>query len=292
MNPYYLTLTLILSLVLLPGCPDSDDDDSWGDDDDMGDDDDDVGDDDDTEVPESTDGTIAMTLYRMPDGMGGVMEGGSFTAMFFREIVAPTGGVEHTMPAGPEDCQITLYTDEELHSGTQGQYDYLSAGTLTVDGPNGSFDVEPMGGDVVTYQHVMQIGGDLVPGSTYDIAAPGADLSAFQTSLDMPQDLDLHTPDVAQTLQIDGAVDVQWSTGSDATIYISISATDGQDYGYIYCEANNDGSFTVPANLIDQLPAGTASLSVTQSQWGYHEVDGYWIYLFGAVYVTASGFVG
>ena len=298
MNLHHLALSLILSLSLLPGCPGSDDDDSWSDDDSAGDDDDavgdddDVSDDDDATVPASTDGNVSVTLYRMPDGMGGVMEGGNFSAMFFEEIVAPTGGVEHTMPTGPEDCQITLYTDQELHSGTQGQYAYFSAGELTVDGPNGSFVVQPMGGTVVTYQHVMQLGADLVPGGTYDVDAAGAEFPSFQASIDLPDDLDLHSPAVTQTLQIDGAVDVQWSTGSDATVYISVSSTDGQDYGYIYCEAANDGSFTVPANLIDQMPAGTANLSVTQAQWDYVEVDGYWVYLFGAVYVTASGFVG
>jgi hypothetical protein len=309
-----IRLALVCSLSLFIGCPapshdgnPSDDDDAVGDDDDavgddddvvgddddaVGDDDDAVGDDDDATIPESTDGNVSLTLYRMPDGQGGVMEGGSFGAMFFEELVAPTGGVVYDMPAGPEDCAVTTYTYNDLMSGTQGQYDYLSAGPLTVEGPGGSFTVQPTtGGGVVSYSELLQLGSDLVPGATYEIDAAGADLSAFHATIEMPADLNVTSPSIAQTFHANGALDVQWSGGENASVWISVSTVAGQNYGYAYCEVTNDGSFTVPANVMGQLPAGDATLTVTQPLWDYVEVDGLWIYLFGAVYVSVTGVV-
>ena len=309
-----IRLALACSLALFIGCPaptrddnPSDDDDAVGDDDDavgddddavgddddaVGDDDDAVGDDDDATIPESTDGNIALTLYRMPDGVGGVNEGGSFSAMFFEELAAPTGGVVYDMPAGPEDCAVTTYTYSDLVGGTPGQYDYLSAGPLTVQGPGGSFTVQPsFGGGVVSYSELLQLGSDLVPGATYEIDAAGADLSPFHATIEMPADLTVTSPPIAQSFSAPGALDIQWSGGENASVWISVSVVAGQNYGYVYCEANNDGSFSVPSTVMAQLPSGDATLTVTQPLWDYVEVDGYWIYLFGAVYVTVNGVI-
>ncbi len=303
MKPSPLILSLLLTLFLLPGCPDSDDDDDNGGDDDsaggddddaVGDDDDAVGDDDDDTAPESTDGSVSITLYRMPDGQGGVLEGGSFNAMFFEELVAPTGGVVTGMPSGPEECVVTTYTYDELMGGTQGEYEYLSAGPITVEGPGLSFTVQPTSAaGIVSYSQIFHPGGDQpVPGSTYDVSAAGADLSAFTTTVELPVDLELTSPPIAQNFQASGDFEIQWSGGDADSVWISVSSSSGEDYGTVYCEANNDGSFTVPGNQLGQIPSGGATLTVTQPIWDYVEVDGYWIYVFGGTYSTASGGVG
>ncbi len=311
-TPHALVLTL-----LLLGCPpdragDDDDTGSGGDDDAVGDDDDAVGDDDDAVgdddddseaddddiydddddvVPDSINGSITISHYRMPDGMGGVLESAYFGALFYDVVVEPSGTLEFATPAGTDDCAITLYDLDDLNGGSAGQYAYLDAGVLTVVWPGGNpFTVQPQyPGDLVSYQQELALGSQLVFGQQYEVDSSGADLSPFHGALRMPLELDLTSPHPGQTFHLEGALDVQWTGGDSDDVWIYLSTSDGFEYGYVSCQAANDGSFSVPANLANQLPSGTATFSLSQSMFHYVEVDGRWIYLSGMTSLSATG---
>ncbi len=269
------------------------DDDAVGDDDDaVGDDDDDIwDDDDDTFVPDVFNGSVTISHYRMPDGMGGILESAYFGALFYDVVVEPSGTLEFAMPAGTDDCAITLYDLDDLYGGNQGEYAYLDAGSLIVVWPGGNpFTVHPETVQgLVSYQQELAMGSQLVFGQQYEVDSSGGDLSAFHAALRMPQELSLTSPLPGETFQLGGALDVQWGGGDVDDVWIYLSSSDGFEFGYIACQAANDGTFAVPGNLVNQLPAGAATFSLSQSMFHYQEVDGRWIYLAGMTSLSATG---
>ncbi|MAE29952.1 MAG: hypothetical protein CMJ87_13370 [Planctomycetes bacterium] len=80
---------------------------------------------------------------------------------------------------------------------------------------------------------------------------------------------------------LDGALDVEWSgaDGSDAALFLTLTGED-ETGAVVICIVANDGSFSIPANLIDQLPTGTGTLLVEQYNWTETTVGGRSLALF------------
>jgi len=307
---------VVLTPLLLLGCtqdggddddtggqPDDDDtgDDDTGDDDtgddDTGDDDtgdDDTGDDDtgddDTEIPERADGYVSLSAYHMPDGMGGILNYAYFMATFSVEIQPYVAAVVPNMPAGTDDCAVTVYTAADLEGGSPGEYERQSAGPIGVTGPGASYTVPPLtDGDTVYYQQALQLGSELQFDSSYDVSAPGGDFPGFDETIVIHPDITLVSPAITDSFTVGNSLSVQWTGGSagDLTLYLGITGND--EYGTVYCQPANDGEFTIPANAIQQLPPGMAVLSVSQYSEDFVDLGGRWLMLTGATGEYANG---
>ncbi len=299
-------------LALLLGCPvqppytdddgaDDDGADDDGADDDAADDDgadDDAGDDDagdDDSAPDAVDGYVSISFYESPDGMGGTLTGATLSGSFYDVISEASGGVSYGMPAAVDDCALTLYDYDDLTGGQAAVYDYLDAGVLTVSGPGGPFTppFADLGNGYWAYQMSLQPGSQLQFGATYGVAASGDEFPAFDApgSLEMPAAIQLLSPSqTGPAFSLGGPLDVAWSGGDPGTVMIYVSVASPQlDYGYIACEASNDGAFTVPAALIQQLPDGSATLSLMQSNWTQVAAGGRWVTVAGMITLNAIG---
>ncbi len=308
-----LALALAVPVTLLPGCPSDDDDDDNGPDDDdsaatddddvTDDDDDDTGDDDtsddDTYVPEETDGQITLTYSEEPAGGGGVSRSGRFYAHFPTEI-SPGSGDYVPLPTDLDQCEVAIYNDNDLSGFTPPTYSYESAGTMTVSGPWGDMLTDPfMAGDEVYYQLIVDPDTQLEFGGWYGVSAAGGDFPAFDAPyrLEMPPELILTTPSVAQPFHVQNALDVAWSGGDPdepvglflTSMYIATWPWEESAYGFLACQAANDGQFTIPGGMLGQMPEGDASFVLLHSVTHYKEVDGRWLAFSGVVNLSASG---
>ncbi|MDP7110377.1 MAG: hypothetical protein QGH45_00365, partial [Myxococcota bacterium] len=204
-------------------------------------------------------------------------------------------GVEYEFPDVIDDCVLTLYDDDEAHSGSAAVWNHQSAGSLSIVGGELDLTVTPtVGGDTIVYQ--QQIGpADLAVATTYDVSAAGDDFPAFDApaGIDMPEPIHLTAPALELPFEADGDLEVTWSGGDIGSLLVYISSTDSSvdpsQHGFLICEVTGDGHFTMPGDLIDQLPSGYASLVLTQSRTTYPEVEGRWIALTGNVNSSATG---
>ena len=290
-------LGLSIALVGLCGCP-SDDDDSADDDagdDDASDDDgaDDDGGDDDTVEPSEINGLVDLSYSESPDGNGGVNPAGRFYATF-PTLATAASGVDLAMPAGSEQCALTTYTQSELENTTPAVYTYESAGTLTFAGPSGDQLMNPTDGanGLIFYQLLLNPGTQLQFDTISGVSADGDEFGAFDApeALVMPEEIELTSPTVGPSFNVNGDLTVTWTGGNTDTVMLFLATADpGNDYGYLACEADNDGSFTLPGADIGQMPSGPASLTLVQSLSHYQEVDGRWVAFTGSCSLTAAG---
>ena len=294
------TLCALAALtLLLAGCPTTppyvvDDDDASGDDD-TGDDatgDDDTGDDDDS-VPEIIEGYVSMTFSENAVmGVSAVL-----TGTFFEIIEDGVPGVEYGFPDVIDECVLTLYDDDEAHSGTPAIWAYESAGVLSVVGGDIDVSVTPtVSGDTVVYQQTLDPGA-LDVATRYDVSATGEDFAAFDApaAIEMPEPIHITGPALELPFEADGDLEVTWSGGDVGSLLAYISSTDSSvepyQHGFLICEVTGDGHFTMPGDLIDQLPSGYATLVLTQSRSSYVDVEGRWIALTGNVNSSVTGTV-
>ncbi len=177
-----------------------------------------------------------------------------------------------------------------LDPGNPGQ---ASNGTVTVNlvagDPFTDFDfpmpaVAGIFGTEETHEELLDMGFDA--GQTITFSFPGgADIGAFETGIDMPPDLDVTAPNLADpdlTLDFGSALDLEWVPGVPSEIVVvDIVANDtpmfgagGDDLGesfsmtFVTCEFPDIGSGTIPAEVMARLPAASdfSSLSVARTR--------------------------
>ena len=294
-----LSLLCLLAAVSLTcaGCPSGDDtdddatadDDATSDDDSAtdDDDDDDMGDDDDTFTPDEIAGEVLVELNEFNNGGGGMVSMGRFYAQFYDITTPASGGVAYNVPTGMDECAVTLYTLEDINSEIPADVEYLAGGTLTIASSGGSNALEPISAGTLTfYQQAGVTPGTAMPYDTfYSVRLDGDAFPAFnfQESLEMPPEFHLVNPTPAQTVVLTGDYTVQWTGGGnhDATwIVITVNAI--QDYGHVQCKVTNDGEFTIPADILSQLPTAAGIMTVSHHDDSYFETDdGRWVKLRG-----------
>ena len=122
-----------------------------------------------------------------------------------------------------------------------------------------------------TSDELIALGFDA--GQSYSFRFPGgADIGAFEGSIDMPADLDVTSPDLADpnlALDFSSALQVAWAAGSPSeTVVVTLVtndmplyATDGESAvttvttTLVTCEFADTGSGTVPAQAMAMLQA-------------------------------------
>jgi len=298
---YLIPLFAAFALLWL-GCPaedhtwsDDDDDSSSGDDDVSDDDasdddvsDDDAGDDDTGIEPgDQTDGMISMTYVASGGGPGHIL----FSATFLDIVTPSTSGVELEIPAGPDQCTLVLYDYEDLYGGDPGEFTYQTAGTISLSGNGLDYDIDWQNdGGAINYMLDIPFNG-FTFGASYEVTVPGDEFPGFTTTLQMPAVMELTEPAGASFQLLDGDFTVEWlgGDGSDSSLMVSTLAQDFQTGGIIYCLPANDGSFAIPGSMVNQLPAGTASLVLQQYTWDLFDVSGRPVYALAGSGAMASG---
>jgi hypothetical protein len=226
--------------------------------------------------------------------MGGSNEGASLSASFYDLVSEPVGTLEYAWPTAVEQCEITLYDYDDLTGGTAGVYDYLSAGELTVEGGNHTFPLSftNLGGGYWGYQTTLAPGSEMQFGQSYDVTAGGDEFPGFIApgALSVPAPLQLISPSIAGSFHVSGDLPVTWSGGDPGTLFVYVSLSSvSMEYAYIACEVANDGSFTVPAALLNQAPDGSGTVTLSQSNWTYVETGGRTVGIYGMLSLTAMG---
>ena len=299
-----LTILFASSALLWFGCPAEDhswsdddgdsasgDDDTATPDDDVSDDDagdDDAGDDDTGIDPgDQTDGMVSMTYVAAAGGPSHIL----FSASFMEIITPATSGVSLEIPTGEDQCTVVLYDYEDLYGGDPGEFTYEAAGTISLTGNGLSYEVEAQfDAGAITYTQDIPF-NQFTFGASYDVSVPGDEFPGFSATLVMPSLMELTEPAGASFQLLDGDFEVVWSggDGSDASLMVSTLAQDFQSGGIVYCLPSNDGSFAVPGNLVNQLPAGTASMVLQQYTWDLFDVSGRPVYALAGSGVMATG---
>ncbi len=290
---HVLLATLSICL-LLAGCVPlrdrvgDDDDSAIGDDDTAADDDDAVGDDDDMWSGE-TEGTLTL-MYSDTGGYGT----GAYLSASFADVITPaTPGYITEIPAGLDDCAISFFTSEELTGTDPGEYDYQSAGTLAISGGGYSTTIDPVEheGELTYFAQIPD--AEFTFGIDWEVTAPGDDFPGFSATLPMTDRLGLVEPSYTGAFFELPAGDfpVAWSGHDSSDAAVLLTFVDGNTAGaIIICLVNNDGSFTVPGSLIDQLPAqGSGSLVLEQYNYSSTTVGGRSLSLVAGSAVMATG---
>ena len=278
-------------LFILVGCPSDDDDDDVSGDDDTGDDDtgdDDTGDDD--TAPDHYDGYVAITYHQDPDEA----LGSGFNAWFKDVIVPGTGELDnYELPDGIDECTVTVFNMQDLIIDP-GEFVYQSAGTLTLSGPGVSFTLEPKGDpdSNIYYSQLMDVDDELIFEADYDVAATGAEFPGFDLPgvLRMPGRIQLTSPSIQEVVHVDGGLELSWTGGDSTPLRLFLTTVDPVTYdtAMVLCEVADDGSFTVPANVTEQMPVGEGYFLFTQFRESYVEVDGRWILFKGGSIIWAD----
>ena len=183
-------------------------------------------------------------------------------------------------------------------------YSHLSAGTITVRGPNGSATVAPntVAG---SSSYSLNLPGGFVTGGLYDISAAGAAaVGAFRGSIMVPSPIQITAVQVPADISGGEPITVQW-TGGSATSVVKVSLvnklflTEYSAYGYTAASA---GSYTFqpicPGNpvsaggngricsfglsglkelVVEQMPV-TDQVSTFQASGSTDDIRASWIY--------------
>ena len=219
---------------------------------------------------------------------------GLIWANFFEIVSEPVPGYTLNEPDGVDECAYTAYTHDELTGGEPGEYTYQSAGTLSVTGGGGAWQVESFdpGSGYIFYQWPLPYGSDLQFDTTYNVSLAGDTFPAFDApgSIVMPDEFHLTSPTSADMVTLTGDVTVQWTGGGSGNSTLMVHAIDGLSYGDLICNVANDGEFTIPAAYTSQLPSGVnCELTLTRSVPTYTEVDGRWVETAAVLSLSADG---
>ena len=157
-------------------------------------------------------------------------------------------------------------------------YVNLDAGAqLTSNGPNGAQAVPRLNNQVAgpTYNTPNSFPNTYLAAGGYTLSGPGgADVGSFSGSLTVAGDLTVTNPDDFKIVTRGNGATIRWTGGEPSTILsisgASISANAQgvpSGAGFVCIENASAGQFTVPANILSQLPA-----SATIGQGGFNFV--------------------
>ena len=210
--------------------------------------------------------------------------GASFTKFTGFQLATASQGSVNVLQQG--SCQVINTTSSSADTGS-GNVTYLDAGTLTISGPAGSSlsnttitknvtaPNRPFG-PVINYG-LSNLEGLAVPGQTnfslpagtYTVAgAGGADVGAFNASISIGTPLTV-TGGLPTTVTRSAGLTLNW-TGGNASDLVEIiggsSSTTGTGASavvtsttFICLTTAGQRTFTVPASILNQVPATTAT---------------------------------
>jgi uncharacterized protein (TIGR03437 family) len=184
----------------------------------------------------------------------------SFTGSFFRVQGADLSALLNTyVTPNVGQCVVTSLT--QIFPFINLTVTSLDAGSaLTSVGPTGTAIANKMVAQgFISYEDAGNLSANYVSAGTYSITGPGgADVGPFSANLPLGNPLVWTNTEAAKTVTRGSGFTVQWTGGESGSIVeISGSSFDSSFNGKVFtCLANRSaGQFTIPANILNQLPA-------------------------------------
>lgn len=246
-------------------------------------------------------GRFGAWYWEQPDpGGAGYQTTAGFNGTFTRVIRASVpgeGGIEWASP-GQDDCAVTTWDaeDAETTGGVPGEYEEMDAGTITLSSPTWSVDLEPWDhGGNSQYYFELNPDHEVFFEEYYVVEASGEDFPAFESASDLlvPAALHMTQPPTAGYFEMaDGDFEVRWDGGSLETIWIELHASEEHEFDNVQvnCNADDDGSFVIPADTVALLPRGERLvLALQQPRNTSFEVDGYLVDVGSGASAQAAG---
>jgi len=198
--------------------------------------------------------------------------GGAFTQYTAFEI--PTNPPVSAQVAVTAGCQVIQIASSGATSSTSGIS--LDAGAVALTGPSGS-GLTNQALTETSNVYSLLIGSGLPGGvnaslvaGTYTLnGAGGKDVGKFTTSVTLGSPLTI-TGGLPNTVNRSAGLTINW-TGGNSTDYVEIAGTGGISAGSgnsvsgteFFCVTTaGPGTFTVPASILQQMPAGAGTLEV------------------------------
>jgi hypothetical protein len=130
------------------------------------------------------------------------------------------------------------------------------------------------------YTDTVITGDEVTFGGKYTINSGGAgDYGAFSSEITFPTKLSIAQPagcGPTGFLPQDRALDVRWNDPSDDEVWITLSVVDSgtpRRSWSLFCQAKNDGEFTIPADMMAKLPSGVTSQTLSMNHWASQGFD-------------------
>ncbi len=282
---------LLLAGMALVACTEPGDDDDAADDDTADDDiaDDDIADDDDAD-DDATDDDDDTSEAPAVEELGGYLSV-LYTHLMLTGMdqeMADAGGRFHTYLSGSDEGS---FAHMEMDScAYHGPDDPSTFGDLQFVGRTAGDVKLVLGGDDVPLspstgedgQPIYQNGGLTVGGTfqfdgSYGIEATGADVPAFSI------DEAIHVPPNAQPMTpalsdgwywTGGDWPITWSGTTDGELRLTLMLLEGFDSHEVLCRLQDDGAFSIPADMLGNLPNSgiVSSGTIERIHTRYHEL--------------------
>jgi uncharacterized protein (TIGR03437 family) len=204
--------------------------------------------------------------------------GGGFTKYTGFQLAGLSQAQSQVTSSGA--CTVTHFTSSGQTAVATGRVGGLDAGAVTLNGPSGSgLTNQAFSQDGDSKQYSLDLGTEglglpgglsvkLVAGQYTITGAGGADVGKFSTSLTLGSPLNL-TGGLPATVNRSAGLTLGWTGGnaSDLVEIIGSSSTSTgtgaslvtDSYSFICTTTAGAGSFTVPASVLQQLPAAAAN---------------------------------
>ena len=250
-------------------------------------------------------GSVSILYWGRVPETGAWPDGGGATlnARFWEEIspgIPGEGGIEWNSPEGVDDCAATVWdaADDEIIGGEDAVVEARSAGTMTVLSPSWELELDPAweNGD---FQYNLEMNPEFSIGfeQYYEIEASGGSFAGFaaREHLLVPDPIVLLKPSPDDLYDLTGAepLELEWLGGEpNQDIMVEFHNNPGdEEYNVsISCTVANDGSFTIPGELVDLFGnEDPIIVALTQSNSARIVVGGFAVDFLGSVGITAAG---
>jgi uncharacterized protein (TIGR03437 family) len=227
-------------------------------------------------------GLTTAQLQSLDDG--GTLTGGGFQLEQFSGIALAGGGFTQVtgfqlasspvVASQPGVCQVSQSTSGPATVGISSSATYLDAGAIALTGPSGSnitnaplTETSNSYNLTITEPGTVGIPNASIVGGTYTLkGAGGKDVGPFSASIVLGTQLTV-TGGLPVIVNRGAGLALNW-TGGNSTDTVEIFGSSGATSFLCFTTAGS-GSFTVPASILNQLPAVTAAAISAGTGFGF-----------------------
>jgi uncharacterized protein (TIGR03437 family) len=181
-------------------------------------------------------------------------------------FVSNTDGNAYTAlgPLSLGGCTVTQGSGPAQYGGT---LTYLSAGTVSLQGPEGTYALTNTQGSTTPDSATLPNGSIPSSGGTFVFTGTGsADVGPFSVTVTLAPLMTWTNSNDAKTVTRSQGLQINWSAGQPSS-YIqiigqSVTSTPGVFATFECFVPQSAGSFTVPPYVLNDLPAGTGNVQV------------------------------
>jgi uncharacterized protein (TIGR03437 family) len=162
-------------------------------------------------------------------------------------------------PLSPGGCSVTEGSGPAQYGGT---LTYLDAGTVSVQGPEGTYALTGSTGDAAE----LPSGAIPASGGTFVFTGTGgADVGPFSVTVNLSPLMTWTNSSAAKTVTRAQGLEIDWSGGQPSSymqIY-GISSASTTVFAMFNCVVpQSAGTFTIPAYVLSDMPAGSGNVVV------------------------------